>query len=670
MAGHDPQSPPRDEAPDRLLLDQLPAVVWATDSQLRLTTAAGVCRPPDPRPDASLAQFLQANSPDAAGIAAHQRALQGELALFEQNWSDAVYQCRVAPLRDTSGRLIGCVGIAHDITERKRTEQTLLATQQELQRRMAEIRFNEARLEAVLHLSHMTEASLQEITDFALEQAVALTKSKLGYLAFMNPEETVLTMHSWSKDAMAECAIIDKPRVYPLETTGLWGEAARQRKPIVTNDYAAPNPWKKGLPPGHVKLLRHMNVPIMEGGRVVVVAGVANKDEDYDDSDVRQLTLLMEGMWRLIRHHQLDAELRKHRDHLAQLVAEQTEILRQNRDELQAVYDGVVDSLMVVDAGTKRFLRVNPSACRMLGYSSEEMLSLSVLDIHPPDQLPAILEKFQAHADTSGMHHEVLLLRKDGSTLLVEVRSSHIVYHGRPCLVAFFRDITERKKAQEALEREFRTLKHLLQSSDHERQTIAYDIHDGLAQQIAAALMQFQMYEHGKDTMPDEAAQAHAAGMAVLRQSHVEVRRLISGVRPPILDESGIVAAIAHLVHDHALGQRLKTEFHSRVTFQRLAPVVENAIYRIVQEGLANAWKHSRSEKARVSLTQYGDCVRIQIRDWGIGFSPTAVPEGHFGLEGIRQRVRLLGGRFRIASAPQKGTRLVVKLPIGPWPED
>ena len=81
---------------------------------------------------------------------------------------------------------------------------------------------------------------MQEITDFALEEAVRLTESEIGYLAFMNEDETVLTMHSWSKTAMEQCAIIDKPIVYPVETTGLWGEAVRQRQPVVTNDYAAP----------------------------------------------------------------------------------------------------------------------------------------------------------------------------------------------------------------------------------------------------------------------------------------------------------------------------------------------------------------------------------------------------------------------------------------------
>ena len=118
--------------------------------------------------------------------------------------------------------------------ERRRTEAALL--------------LERSRLEALLQLSQMAAAPMQEITDFALEAAVRLTESKIGYLAFMNEDETVLTMHSWSKTAMEQCAIIDKPIVYPVEATGLWGEAVRQRKPVITNDYSAPNPLKKGYP--------------------------------------------------------------------------------------------------------------------------------------------------------------------------------------------------------------------------------------------------------------------------------------------------------------------------------------------------------------------------------------------------------------------------------------
>src|SRR5208282_1059798 len=170
-----------------------------------------------------------------------------------------------------------------------------------------------------------------------------------------------------------------------------------------------------------------------------------------------------------------------------------------------------------------------------------------------------------------------------------------------------------------------------------ERQLIAYDIHDGLAQELAGAMMQFQIYAHARQANPKEAAKAFAAGMTMLQQSHSETRRLISGVRPPILDESGVVAAIAHLVYDPAFEQGPKITFHSRVSFNRLAPVVENAIYRIVQEGLSNARNHSRSKKILVSLRQLGDCLRIKIRDWGVGFDRKTVHENRFGLDGIRE---------------------------------
>ena len=98
--------------------------------------------------------------------------------------------------------------------------------------------------------------------------------------------------------------------------------------------------------------------------------------------------------------------------------------------------------------------------------------------------------------------------------------------------------------------------------------------------------------------------------------------------------------------------------------FGRLPPILENALYRIAQEALTNACKHSRSKKATVTMVQEGQDVRLEVRDWGIGFDPEAVGKGHFGLEGIRQRVRLLGGRLTIESAPGSGTLVQVVAPI------
>jgi PAS domain S-box-containing protein len=186
--------------------------------------------------------------------------------------------------------------VIQDITERKRAEE--------------EIKLNEIRLEASLRLNEMIVAPLQEIGEFALEAGVGLTGSMIGYFVLLNADESVLTMHTWSKSTMAECQATDLTHLYPVDSTGLWGEAARQRRAIITNDYNAPNPWKQSHPEGHVAIHRHMNVPVFDGDRIVLVAGVVNKPSEYNDSDVRQLTLLMSDLWRILQRKQAEEALR------------------------------------------------------------------------------------------------------------------------------------------------------------------------------------------------------------------------------------------------------------------------------------------------------------------------------------------------------------------------
>lgn len=341
------------------------------------------------------------------------------------------------------------------------------------------------------------------------------------------------------------------------------------------------------------------------------------------------------------------------------------ESLRQNYDELRAIYDEIVDGIVVVDLQTTRVIRANAAYCRMLGYTQEQAFSLTPEQIHPPEALPRVWEHVAAVKQGSVARIENLpLLRKDGGIIYADVVSSQIHYNQLPSWISFFHDVTDRKLTDEALQRQHRTLQHLLQSSDHERQTIAYEIHDELAQQLTGAIMQFEVFNHLRLNKPQQALDAFHAGMTLLRQGHRETRRLIAGVRPPILDESGVVDAVAHLVNEMGREHGPKIEFRNMVEFGRLMPILENAAYRITQEALANACKHSGSKTVHVTLWQQGNHLRIEVRDWGVGFDAKTNPKNHYGLEGIRQRARLLGGKCSIQSMVGKGTRIIVELPI------
>ena len=285
----------------RSLVENLNDVIFSLDAQGRVTYISPVVRSyGGAQPEQIIGQpFVALVHPEdqPVWLAGFARVLAGrpephEFRLLGKDGTIRYVLTSSRPLLDGAG-VVGLTGVMSDISERRRSE--------------AESKLNTERMNALLQLNQMTGATLEAITGFAFEAAVRLTRSRLGYLAFMNEDETVMTMQLWTRGAVAECKVPGMPRIFPVETTGLWGEAVRQRRPIVTNDYVA-SPWKKGTPEGHVRLTRHMNLPIIVGGKIVLVAGVGNKPEDYDDADVRQLALLMEGLWHLIERERAEEE--------------------------------------------------------------------------------------------------------------------------------------------------------------------------------------------------------------------------------------------------------------------------------------------------------------------------------------------------------------------------
>jgi hypothetical protein len=183
--------------------------------------------------------------------------------------------------------------------EKKPSYNDLLLKINQLEIENKNLKQNEERLESLLVLSKMTEINEREVREFALESVVSLTKSKAGYLHFVNEDQKTIELISWSKGALKLCTA-EKVSHYPIDQAGIWADSVRLRRPVVHNYYQDMQD-KKGYPKGHFQVIRHLSVPIFDSDKIVAVAGVGNKEAPYDDSDLRQTLLFMNSMWTILK---------------------------------------------------------------------------------------------------------------------------------------------------------------------------------------------------------------------------------------------------------------------------------------------------------------------------------------------------------------------------------
>ena len=190
-------------------------------------------------------------------------------------------------IRDDEGNPLYIEGTFVDITKRKLVEE--------------QIKLDEARLESLLKINQHPAESIQQLLDFALDEVISLTGSKIGYIYFYDEDKKEFTLNTWSKEVMKQCTVAEPQTIYELDKTGLWGEAVRQRRPILINDFAEADPLKKGIPEGHSALHKFLTIPVYSLGHIVAVVGVGNKSDDYNDLDIRQLNLMMDSVWKIVQ---------------------------------------------------------------------------------------------------------------------------------------------------------------------------------------------------------------------------------------------------------------------------------------------------------------------------------------------------------------------------------
>jgi PAS domain S-box-containing protein len=160
-----------------------------------------------------------------------------------------------------------------------------------------ELRANEKRMASLYGISQHPYNDEHDFLDHALNEVIELTESKIGYIYLYNEKTSRFTLSSFCHDIRGERAEPEQKTIYELENTGLWGEAVRQKKPILINDFQANHPLKKGCPEEYADLVRFVTLPIIVDEEIVAVVGVADKEEEYTDTDVMQLKLFMDSVW-------------------------------------------------------------------------------------------------------------------------------------------------------------------------------------------------------------------------------------------------------------------------------------------------------------------------------------------------------------------------------------
>lgn len=225
-------------------------------------------------------------------------------------------------------------------------------------------------------------------------------------------------------------------------------------------------------------------------------------------------------------------------------------------------------------------------------------------------------------------------------------------------------EIERLRRQRDALERQAVELRRLLELSERERRLIALEIHDGLAQELTGATM---FVEAAQSQLPPEAKSARAslkeAGQ-LIRDALAEARRLMEGIRPPLLEAEGLREAMQQLIARHGEQSGIPMDVQMELRSSRLPPTLEMAVFRIVQEALTNARRHSQASRIQLRLRQDQQGLSIELSDDGVGFDPANIPTDRHGVRGIHERARWAGGEARLQSAAGKGTSLTVQLPL------
>lgn len=259
------------------------------------------------------------------------------------------------------------------------------------------------------------------------------------------------------------------------------------------------------------------------------------------------------------------------------------------------------------------------------------------------------------------------IARLDGGLRDVVIAIAALPDHGRTAVQMVITDVTERAQHGRELERSRGELRKLsasmVNAREDERRRIARELHDELGQRLTALKMELSSLAAQADA--GARAQRTAAMLEMVDETVASVRRIATELRPLMLDDLGLNAAIEWLAHGWAARMGIKVRLRLDPADPDIGDAAAIALYRMVQEALTNIARHAHASEVRIELRQSGGALRLAVQDNGVGFGESSMyREGSHGLMGLRERAYMLGGELQIGNARKGGGRITVRLPL------
>lgn len=338
--------------------------------------------------------------------------------------------------------------------------------------------------------------------------------------------------------------------------------------------------------------------------------------------------------------------------------------LRLSEEKYRTLVEQAADAIALYDLNG-RILETNTSASRLLGFSQEEMILLRLDQILLPEDVvdnPVQYDVLSAGISTVKIRR---MRRKDGSIVITEVRSQQLP-DGR--FLSVIRDMTDRIKAEEELKASYkavRSLTNYLQNiREQERTNIAREIHDELGQQLTVLKMDVSWLKKRVGVADEKVAGRLNDLLKMLDDTVKSVRRISSQLRPSLLDDLGLTAALEWQLSEFEKRAGVKTAFRAPQEEFPLTDAAKTALFRIFQECLTNVARHSGADTVWVELEAQETCLQMSIRDNGNGFDVAGIAEKKtLGILGMKERTEMIGGTYEIRSKPGGGTTVIICVP-------